>query len=93
MCKPTVHFGVDKKCVEPKVEFFVALFPELGMESDVVQSRSGEELNFDVVTDKERRFDFKPDLSVCPLHDVAARFIRDASVGGVDHKCKEAVIH
>jgi hypothetical protein len=88
-----VHFSVNKKGVEPKVEFFVALFPKLGVKSDVVQSRSREELNLDVVTDQKGRFDLKSDLAISPLHDVASRFIGGASVRSVHNECEETVIH
>ena len=63
------------------------------MEADVVESRSREELDLDVVADKKWRFDLESDLSIGPLHDVAARFVGSGAIRRVHHERQETVVH
>jgi hypothetical protein len=75
------------------VKLFVALPPELGVESDVVESGPCEELDLDVITDQERRFDLESYLPIGPLHDVATRFVGNAAVRSVHHKRQKTIVY
>ena len=63
------------------------------MEADVVESRSREELDLDVVADEKWRFDLESDLSIGPLHDVAARFVGRGAIRRVHHERQETVVY